>query len=302
MSSSGLPSRGVLAQVACLLEVTARKPGNVHRLADFQDSVYLDFVLSAGAMGAAFDRDAHRGLGQLILGAVLATRQFVRSNTNLGMILLLAPLVKSGGLSLRQGVASVLRGTTRDDASQVYRAIRAANPGGLGAVDEQDVANEPQVTLRDAMILASDRDAIARQYATDYADVLDVAVPALRAFLDSGHGLECSIVGAHLRLMASCPDTLIRRKRDASEADESARRAHDVLASGWPHSERGRNAYDDLDAWLRSEGHERNPGATADLIAAALFVALDDGTIPFPITNEPAQWTFPGAPRTLRGR
>jgi triphosphoribosyl-dephospho-CoA synthase len=82
--------------------------------------------------------------------------------------------------------------------------------------------------------------------------------------------------------MARCPDTLIARKRGAAEAAEAARRARAVLDAGWPHAEEGRAAFADLDGWLRAEGHSRNPGATADLIAACLFVLLHEGRIALP--------------------
>src|SRR5215210_8063191 len=85
-------SPGRLAQVACLLEVTARKPGNVHRHADFAGTHYLDFLLSAAAIGPALDRARALGVGRAILDAVEATRRVVATNTNLGMVLLLAPL------------------------------------------------------------------------------------------------------------------------------------------------------------------------------------------------------------------
>ena len=55
-SSTEPLSPGLLAQVACLLEVTARKPGNVHRGRDFADSHYLDFLLSAAAIAGPLDR------------------------------------------------------------------------------------------------------------------------------------------------------------------------------------------------------------------------------------------------------
>ena len=46
MPDAALPV-GLCAQLACVLEATARKPGNVHRFADFDDVSYLDFVTAA---------------------------------------------------------------------------------------------------------------------------------------------------------------------------------------------------------------------------------------------------------------
>jgi triphosphoribosyl-dephospho-CoA synthase len=287
MSNGAEPlSLGLLAQVACLLEVSARKPGNVHRDRDFADSDYLDFVLSASAIAGPLDRARELGVGRTILEAVEATRRVVATNTNLGMILLLAPLAASpGDVPLREGVAAVLDALTVDDARLAYRAIRLARPGGLGSSLEQDVADEPTVTLRDAMRLAAGRDLVALQYADGFAEVFDVAVPTLSTSLAGGHSLETAIITAHLALMARCPDTLILRKRGPAEAEESARRSADVLASGWPEESEGCAALDDFDAWLRDDGHARNPGATADLVAAALFAALADGTIGLPLAT-----------------
>src|SRR4051794_34369776 len=119
-----LLSPGQLAQVACFLEVTARKPGNVHPRADFEDAIYLDFLLSAAAIAGPMDRARVDGVGAAVLGAVEATRRVVATNTNLGMVLLLAPLAAVvEGVELRRGVAEVLAATTVDDARSVYRSI-----------------------------------------------------------------------------------------------------------------------------------------------------------------------------------
>lgn len=281
-------SPGMLAQIACILEATTRKPGNVHRLADFMgDAHYLDFLLAAASIAPPLDRARTIGLGPAILEAAEATRRLVATNANLGMILLLAPLAcVSEERTLREGVADVLSGTTIDDAIHVYRAIRSANPGGLGEVPEQDVAAEPSVTLREAMRLAADRDLVARQYATDYADLFDLSLPALEAAIGAGIGLEPAIVSSFLATLAARPDTLIARKRGRGVAEEASRRAATAMTSG---------DLAGLDAWLRADGHARNPGATADLIAATLFVALRDGTIALPLRG--GAWPSLDAPR-----
>lgn len=271
------PSPGTIAQVACLLEATARKPGNVHRFRDFDDASYLDFALSASAIGPAMDAARASGVGLAALSAVEATRRVVATNTNLGMVLLLAPLAAadlSASDGLARSVRRVLDALTLEDARFAYRAIRLASPGGLGTADEQDVSGEPTVTLLDAMARAADRDLVARQYVNGYAEVFGEALPALRGSLDGGRSLEEAIIAAHLTLLAGHPDSLILRKRGPETAAEASRRAAEALGSG---------ALDDLDAWLRADGHARNPGTTADLTAAALFVALSEGTIPLPL-------------------
>ena len=282
-------SPGALARVACVLEATARKPGNVHRFRDFEgDATYLDFLLSAGAIVGPMDRASGIGIGRAILEAVEETRRVVASNTNLGMVLLLAPLCAvEAGRALREGVAEVLGRTTVADASVVYRAIRLARPGGLGRSPEgQDVADEPTGTLQDVMRLAEGRDLVARQYARSYIDVFE-CLAALRSALDAGRPLETAIIAAFLDLLARRPDTLIVRKRGEALAAEASSRAAAVLASGWPEDSAPLGAFD---AWLRLDGHCRNPGASADVVTAALFAGLRDGTIPLPL---PGPWSAP---------
>jgi triphosphoribosyl-dephospho-CoA synthase len=277
---------GQLAQIACLLEATARKPGNVHRYRDFDDTHYLDFLLSAAAIAEPLGCAPVTPVGATVLRAVQATRRLVGTNTNLGMILLLAPLAAVPiGQELREGVAMILGATTKEDAALVYRAIRLARPGGLGKVEAQDVSDEPTITLLEAMRLAADRDLVARQYATGYADVFDHALPSLQAAIRQGHSLETAIIFAYITFLAHRPDTLIARKLGEATALEASARAASVLRVGWPDNSEGIEALAAFDDWLRANGHARNPGAAADLITAALFAALRDGTIELPIAG-----------------
>ncbi len=266
---------GLYAQAACIWEATARKPGNVTRFRDFEDVTYLDFLLSAAAITPAMATACQRKVGTTVLEAVRATRQVVRTNTNLGIILLLAPLAAvPEGEDLRSGVERILADLDIEDARLVYEAIRLAAPGGLGRVQEQDVREEPTRTLREAMTSAAGRDLVARQYADGFAEVFDDGVPALIAELGRTGSVEGAIIGAHLRLMAKHPDTLIARKRGMVEAEEAARRARRVLERGWPWEQAGQKEIDEFDEWLRVGECRRNPGTTADLLTASLFVAL----------------------------
>jgi triphosphoribosyl-dephospho-CoA synthase len=269
-------STGQAATLACLLEVTARKPGNVHRFRDFDDLTYNDFLLSAAAVGPALDHAPCRRVGETVLEAIQATRQVVRTNTNLGIVLLLAPLAAvPSDQELRSGVEAVLDRLDLDDARLVYRAIRLANPGGLGRVAEQDVADEPTLPLRQIMTLAANRDLVGRQYANGFLEVLGVGVPVLRQGLEQTGDVERAIVLCQLQLLAGLPDSLIARKCGSSVAEEASRRALAVLEQGWPCC--GDAPLEAFDAWLTTDGHRRNPGTTADLVTACLFAALRDG-------------------------
>lgn len=271
-------SIGRCAQLACIWEATARKPGNVHRYRDFDDVTYLDFIHSALAIAPILDNVAERSVGDTVLEGIRATRAVTASNTNLGILLLLAPLAKAAAAAnLREGLKKVLASLTMADAVAVYQAIRLAAPGGLGQVAEQDIASEPTETLLQVMARAAERDLVARQYANAFGEIFTEGVPALREGLAQSGILEDAVIHCHLRLMAAHPDALIARKRGQAEADESARRARQVLEA--PSDER----LAEFDAWLRAEGHSRNPGTTADLVTACLFVVLREGMLGLPI-------------------
>ena len=265
-------------QLACLLEVAAPKPGNVSPGRMFEDMRYEDFLASAAAIGPAFLQADREELGATILAAVEATRRWTAANTNLGLILLLAPLahamLRKGDGTLREAVRRVLHATTVEDARNTYRAIRLAAPGGLGSAGAQDVASEPDVTLRDTMVLAAGRDAIASEYATDFAITFDIAAPALTAALDARLQWPVAAVETSLTILAHHRDTLIERKLGRAAADAVSRGAAEILASGGVRTADGRKQLEAFDLGLRDAANRRNPGTTADLTAAALFVVI----------------------------
>jgi triphosphoribosyl-dephospho-CoA synthase len=281
-------SRGRLAQLACVLEVLAPKPGNVHRRRDLPGLHLLEFLASALAISESFDR-ADQGVGPAIERAIRETRRLVATNTNLGMVLLLAPLAAvPAGVDLQAGIEAVLASTTVADAQAVYRAIRLAQPGGLGSVDEQDILQEPTVPLRAVMSLAADRDLVARQYANGYREVFTEALPALAEVVANGYPVETATVAAHLTLLSRHPDSLIARKAGRECAMEVSRRAAGILVAGWPERPQALRLCEEFDEWLRDPARRLNPGTTADLVTAALFAALRDGTILLPLIPHPA--------------
>jgi triphosphoribosyl-dephospho-CoA synthase len=282
MPESASLTVGQCATLACLLEVTAPKPGNVHRGADFEDVTFAHFAASAVLVGPAMQQAAE-GLpvGRAVFAAVDAVARHVGSNTYLGTTLLLTPLAAAAGRGdVRTEIAGVLADLTADDAEQVYAAIRRAQPGGLGRVEEHDVQGPPPESLLAAMAAAAERDLVARQYVTGFATVLDEAVPALVGELAAGRGLVDAIVWLHVRLLAAHPDSLIARKCRPEVAGRASGWAQAILDTGDEAAYQA--ALADFDFWLRSDGHRRNPGTTADLVAAALFVALWEGQVALP--------------------
>jgi triphosphoribosyl-dephospho-CoA synthase len=253
------------AQLACVLEVSAEKPGNITPSHDFDDTTYEDMLRCAIAIGAELVAD--RGVGETVLAVVEASRRVAPANTNLGIALLLAPLAKAAmaGGPLRDKLGETLRALDVADARAAYEAIRLAGAGGLDEPVEHDVRAEPEIGLREAMAAAADRDSVASEYVTDFALTFEIGLPALRDLTRE------AIVELHLRLLAHTPDTLIARKAGADAAARVSAGARDVLA--------GRRTLQSFDASLRTDGNRLNPGTTADLVTATVFVALVEGML-----------------------
>jgi len=271
---------GQCAALATIMEATAPKPGNVHRGADFEDLSYPDFVVAATMVAPVFEAAIEAPLGATVLAAVQATRRAVDTNSNLGTVLLLAPLAKvPRTVPLDIGVRDVLARLTPEDSHDIYEAIRLARPGGLNSVETADIAGPAPENLIEAMRLAADRDLVARQYVEDFRHVLREVLPRLVQARRKFGLLSDAIVFVHLELMSEYPDSLIARRRGIEVARQAGERAARALAAHAQGAEAYQRALADLDFWLRADGHQRNPGTTADLIAAGLFAALRDGII-----------------------
>jgi triphosphoribosyl-dephospho-CoA synthase len=258
------------------LEVAAAKPGNITPAHDFSDTTYADMVRSALALGPAFtaERARRRGVGELIADGVQATARLTDANTNLGIVLLFAPLVRAAatappGETLRSATERVLAELGIEDATAAFAAIVQARPGGLGDAPEHDVRGPASVSLRAAMAAAAHRDSIASEYATGYAIVFDEGLALLAGALRQPASTLDAIVSLHVGLLAARPDTLIARK-----AGTEAARAVSVAAR---QVREGTLSNADFDASLRGDDHRLNPGTTADLVAATLLAALLSG-------------------------
>src|SRR5215212_684812 len=153
------------AQLACVLEVSAEKPGNITPSHDFHDTSYEDMLRSAIAVGPELARAGERGIGETVLAVVQASRRVASANTNLGIALLLAPLAKAalGDGPLRARLSETLHALDVADARAAYAAIRLAGAGGLRERVEHDVRSVPTIGLRDAMASAADRDSVASE-------------------------------------------------------------------------------------------------------------------------------------------
>lgn len=297
MSTSGAALRIRHAFLrACALDVAVRKPGNVSRASPGHRMQAAQFIASAEAAAGPLCRPGAR-VGERIEAAVRASWEAAGCNTNLGIVLLCAPiaraaeLVEAEGLdgdpcsALQGGIERVLAGLDLEDAAAAFRAIAHANPGGLGDAPQQDVHAPPSIGLREAMALAADRDFIARQYRDGFAGLFAQALPALPAGFspcaaagspqgDEDAATVAAVQGLYVALLAAWPDSHIVRKHGEAVA-------HSVMtaAQGWARPARGAeaarwNADPAFAAWdesLKSQGI--NPGTTADLTVATLLLA-----------------------------
>jgi triphosphoribosyl-dephospho-CoA synthase len=265
-------------RTSCRLDVVAVKPGNVSVAAPGHGMKAQDFIASAEAAAPAMCAPGIC-VGARILRAIEATRRVVSCNTNLGIVLLSAPLAQAALASsavrnLRGRLHTVLTALTVRDAEHAYRAIRLASPGGLGRAERHDVAAEPEVTLLEAMREAAGRDRIANQYASGFEDVFEVGLPAAHAALAGGANPERAVVEIYLVFLARFPDSHIMRK-----CGEAVAQAVCLEAASWRDqligargTGRGEALLANIDGRLKSRGI--NPGTSADLTVATWFAVV----------------------------
>lgn len=253
---------------ACRAELAALKPGNVHVFRDGHGMTVATFEKAAEV--AAVRLVSGRTVGERIEGAVRASLAAVGCNANLGIVLLCAPLAEAAldagpERRIRPMLDRVLARLTVEDAKAAYRAIAAANPGGLGRTEAHDVADAPTITLREAMATAADRDRIALQYASGFEDVFAGA----ETYRNRGGGRE-AVEDVYLGLLSLFPDSHVARKFGAETA-ERVRREAAAFSEGLDDRPERERALDAFDLHLKAGGV--NPGTTADLTVAAVFAA-----------------------------
>lgn len=262
---------------ACTLDVAVPKPGNVSFASPGHGMTAAQFIASAQAAAGPLCEPGAT-VGRRIEGAVQASWAAAGCNTNLGILLLCAPIAAAreacatpaSASALQDMLHRVTQGLTVDDARKAYRAIAHANPGGLGRAPDQDVAAEPSIDLRAAMALAADRDRIARQYDQGFEELFGLGLSTFVRGL--GQGLPAAVLGTYLHWLASGPDSHILRKDGAELAqtvtDQAAVLCVEWLAQGSPADS---SALSSWDTQLKTRGI--NPGTSADLTVATLFMA-----------------------------
>ena len=267
-------------RAACQLELRALKPGNVGYHAGGHGMQVEQFERSAEASAPAlFEADIN--VGERILRAVKATREQVGDNTNLGIILLVAPIAQAlinsaSKQRLQDSLEDVLQNLTVEDAVNCYQAINIAEPGGMGEVADQDLSQTPSVTLLQAMKLAAEHDQIAQEYVTNYQNTFRYNLDLYVDYTNRWGHPEWAATAVFLSQLLRQPDSLIIRKKGLLKAQEIsdmiAPLANQVLAASDP--SRFKNELLSLDGQLKTAGI--NPGTTADITVATLFVAKLD--------------------------
>lgn len=259
-----------------LNEIKALKPGNVSQYADGHDMSYADFVVSADVSTPILCNKG-LGLGERVLRSVEATKEKVGCNTNLGMLLLFSPVLKSyeskaNAVFLQNDLKFTLQHMSRVDAEYVYRGISLAKPGGLGRVAKHDVNFIPDINLLEAMEAAADRDLIARQYVTGYEDVYKVGLSCLGEFEKRWNSVEWATVACYLSFMASYPDSHIRRKFGNEIAVRIQNRTVSVMERFKKNKNPAAATSELLEYDKELKDSNINPGTCADLTAVSLLL------------------------------
>jgi len=297
-----------------LLEVSAHpKPGNVHRTRDYEETHFEHYLASSVASGPHFERAATRGrlvasgamslhnghVGQIIRDAAIDTLNAqTGGNTSLGTITLLIPIAFAAGMTrnenrlliprLRNNLRKILRATTVSDSIAFYDAIKYAKPGGLGRVELLDAQEEGSkgeiqtgnMTLFEVFKLAAKRDSICSEWVTNYKTTFDLGYPYFDSQLKKSGNINEATVNTYLKVLSQIPDTLIARKVGQQKSNWVSKRALNAIELGGASTSAGLKEIRRFDGELRRNGHLLNPGATADIIAAILSLALLSGYRP----------------------
>lgn len=265
---------------ACELELTSLKPGNVHVYGDGHGMTVEDFRHSATASSIAIST-AGRSLGERIYQAIAATSRVVSSNTNLGIVLLCAPIAQAVWESepadrWRESLPGVLLRANIQDTESVFSAIRLASPGGLGSSADHDVFGRARAPLREVMALAAGRDRVAYQYAHEFSDVLTLGMQRLLILSSRWGSIGWAATAIFMEFLAHYPDTHIERKLGRALALRVSVRAAKIASrlSDSDAPEEFKHELLEFDRELKRAGI--NPGTTADLTVASLFAVFLD--------------------------
>ena len=259
-----------------IYDINALKPGNVGRHGAGHGMECADFIKSAQVVTPILCNH-QLGLGERILASVEATFSAVHCNTNLGMLLLIAPVIRVFEQLVSPGdfkdvIKHTLMSLGRQEAQDIFAAIRLANPGGLGKADKYDVNLPLDIDIFSAMDAAKDRDLIALQYANGYQEVVNLGIKCLQSYHIRWNSVEWAVVACYLMYMASFPDSHVRRKHGIEIAEQVRKKTIPVRErfAGYDNPGDARDVLMIFDGELKES--EINPGTCADLTIASLLL------------------------------
>jgi triphosphoribosyl-dephospho-CoA synthase len=259
-----------------ICDINALKPGNVGRHGAGHGMDCADFIKSAQVVTPILCNQ-RLGLGKRILSSVEATLGAVHCNTNLGMVLLIAPIIRVFEQLVSPGdfqdlIKPTLMSLEQQEAQDIFAAIRLANPGGLGKVDKYDVNSPLDIDIYSAMDAAKERDLIALQYANGYREIVDLGIKCLQNYHNRWNSVEWAAVACYLMYMASFPDSHIRRKYGIEIAEQVRKKTIPVWERFADYDNPGdaRGVLTMFDKELKES--EINPGTCADLTVASLLL------------------------------
>lgn len=274
------------SQIACCLEVSSFKPGNVHRNKDYDDIKYHHFLNSGVAFGDIIYKASKdpQNIGQYIKLAVIESKKWSPSNANLGIIMLHTPIATTTGQmeefninTLKKEIKNTVKNTTTDDAIAVYDAIEIAMPNinppkeGPDAQknDAKQELREKNLTLYDVFKISSSWDSISYEWTKGF-NISFEGYYLLNKYYKQYNNINLATTKTFLNILSNYPDTLIARKKDENTSKMVSDKAKEVLNNF------NEESLLKFDKFLSNEGNKLNPGTTADLIASSLMIFLLD--------------------------
>lgn len=276
---------------ACIAELQAIKPGNVHIFADGHRMTIDDFMQSAIVSAPMISKYSF-GVGERIFESVSSTHNAVNCNTNLGIILLISPLIqallhrfqsqntlqsttafKFTLAQLKIHLAQVLESLDVKDAEYVASAIRLAKPAGLGSAASHDVHAPITDSLYTMMQAADSRDHIAYQYTHHFETIIDVALPIYEAALKRYQNEAWAVTTLYLKLLSHIPDSHVARKYGQISAQALMLEAKPFY-DDFVRASNPKTQFAKLLTWDAAlKERQINPGTSADLTVATIFLA-----------------------------
>ena len=260
---------------ACRKDIELIKPGNVNIKSPHSDTNAEDYLESSLLSSKELFKPDY-SLGERILNSIKITRSKIKTNTNLGIILLCAPIIHAciyfNNLTMREGIKKTLSSSTVKDTQDLCMAINISAPGGLGTREIYDTASKPTVNILEIMNHSASYDRISYQYSHDYSDIFDFIIPRL-VFLNKKHNsLDISLSLMFIEILAKIPDSHISRKFDDKIAKKTSNNASDLLKilDREYSPDYLADRLNNLDYEYKKKGI--NPGTTADLLVASLMI------------------------------